>query len=249
MLIDPQNSPPPQRLAENLARIQARIQAAVRESGRSVEQITLIGASKGQPAAVLELALNAGLHHFGESYVQDALPKMAALTAGAPVWHFIGALQANKTRAIAENFAWVHTVDRLRIAERLCEQRPFHAPVLNVCVQVNIGGEGSKGGVEPSALRQLLRDIALLPRLKLRGLMCLPPPEVEPARQRDWLHQLRELFESVNADGAGLDTLSMGMSSDLEAAVHEGATMLRIGTALFGARVARPSPSHIQSPR
>jgi PLP dependent protein len=249
MLIDPQNSPPPQHFAENLARIHARIRATARESGRSVEQITLVGASKGQSAALLELALNAGLHDFGESYVQDALPKMAALAAGSPTWHFIGALQANKTRAVAENFAWVHAIDRLRIAERLSEQRPFHAPALNVCVQVNIGGEGSKGGVAPGALRQLLRDIAPLPGLKLRGLMCLPPPEEDPTRQRYWLHQLRELFESVNADGAGLDTLSMGMSSDLEAAVHEGATLLRIGTALFGTRVAPPSPSHIQSAR
>jgi pyridoxal phosphate enzyme (YggS family) len=249
MLIDPQNSPPPQHFAENLARIHARIRAAARESGRSVEQITLVGASKGQSAALLELALNAGLHDFGESYVQDALPKMTALAAGSPTWHFIGALQANKTRAVAENFAWVHAIDRLRIAERLSEQRPFHAPALNVCVQVKIGGEGSKWGIAPGALRQLLRDIAPLPGLKLRGLMCLPPPEEDPVRQRYWLHQLRELFESVNADGAGLDTLSMGMSSDLEAAVHEGATLLRIGTALFGARVAPPSPSHIQSAR
>ena len=248
MLIDPQNSLPPQRLAENLARIHARIRAAARESGRSVDQITLVGASKGQSAAVLRLAVEAGLHDFGESYVRDALPKMAALAADvAPTWHFIGALQANKTRAVAENFAWVHAIDRLRIAERLAEQRPFHAPALNVCVQVNIGAEDSKGGVAPTALRQLLRDIAALPRLKLRGLMCLPPPEDDPARQRYWLRQLRELFESVNADGAGLDTLSMGMSSDLEAAVHEGATLLRIGTALFGPRVAPPSPSHIQS--
>jgi pyridoxal phosphate enzyme (YggS family) len=250
MLIDPQNSPPPQRFAENLARIRARIRAAAGESGRSVDQITLVGASKGQSAAALRVALEAGLRDFGESYVQDALPKMAALAADfAPTWHFIGALQANKTRAVAENFAWVHAIDRRRIAERLSEQRPYHAAALNVCVQVNIGGEGSKGGVAPTALPQLLRDITALPRLKLRGLMCLPPPEEDPARQRYWLHQLRELFESVNADGAGLDTLSMGMSSDLEPAVHEGATLLRIGTALFGARVAPPSPSHIQSAR
>jgi hypothetical protein len=250
MLIDPQNSLPPQRFAENLARIRARIRTAALESGRSVDQITLVGASKGQSAAALDVACSAGLRDFGESYVQDAMPKMAALAGiDAPIWHFIGALQANKTRAVAENFGWVHAIDRLRIAERLSEQRPFHAPALNVCVQVNIGAEGSKGGVAPTALRQLLREIAALPRLKLRGLMCLPPPERDPMRQRYWLHQLRELFESVNADGAGLDTLSMGMSSDLEAAVQEGATLLRIGTALFGPRVAPPSPSHIQSPR
>jgi len=254
MLIDPQNSAAAQRFAANLKRVRERIRAAALESGRSVDQITLVGASKGQAAASIRTALACGLHDFGENYVQDALPKMAALTPAAapgatPTWHFIGALQANKTRAVAENFAWVHALDRLRIAARLSEQRPFHAPPLNVCLQVHIGGEASKGGAEPAAVPQLLRDIARLPRLKLRGLMCLPPPEQDPGRQRHWLHQLRQLFESVNADGAGLDTLSMGMSGDLEAAVHEGATIVRIGTDLFGPRVAPPSPSHIQSSR
>ena len=250
MLIDPQNSLAAQRIAGNIARVRARIGAAAAQSGRSVDQITLVGASKGQPPAVLAAALAAGLHDFGESYVQDALPKIAALAAGpAPVWHFIGALQANKTRSVAENFAWVHGIDRLRIAERLSAQRPFHAPPLNVCVQVRIGGEDSKGGADPALLPGLLRDIAALPRLTLRGLMCLPPPESDPVRQRYWLRQLRELLESVNAAGAGLDTLSMGMSADLEAAVQEGATLVRIGTDLFGPRVARPSPSHIQSSR
>ncbi len=155
-------------------------------------------------------------------------------------------LQANKTRAVAENFAWVHTVDRLRIAERLSEQRPYHAPALNVCVQVHIGGEGQQGA---APIRRRCRACCAtspqLPRLKLRGLMCLPPPEADPARQRYWLHQLRQLFESVNADGAGLDTLSMGMSDDLEAAVHEGATLVRIGTDLFGpprGAPAKPQP-------
>ncbi|HEY1898329.1 MAG TPA: YggS family pyridoxal phosphate-dependent enzyme [Steroidobacteraceae bacterium] len=244
MLIVPQNSLDARLIAENLARIRTRIRCAAQESGQSVDRITVIGASKGQSAAVIAMAHAAGLRDFGESYLQDALPKMSALsqpapapTAGEPIiWHFIGALQANKTRAVAENFSWVHTVDRLRIGRRLSEQRPYHAPPLNVCVQVHIGGEASKGGVEPDALRQLLRDLEALPRLKLRGLMCLPPPEVTGARQRHWLHQLRALFESVNADGAGLDTLSMGMSADLEAAVHEGATQLRIGTDLFGPR-------------
>ena len=250
MLIDPQNLLAAQRVAGNLARVRARIGAAAAQSGRSVDQVTLVGASKGQPATVLAAALAAGLHDFGENYLQDALPKMAALAQSpTPVWHFIGALQANKTRAVAENFAWVHTIDRLRIAERLADQRPYHAPALNVCVQVHIGGEASKGGADPAVVPQLLRDIARLPRLALRGLMCLPPPEQDMARQRYWLHQLRELFESVNADGAGLDTLSMGMSGDLEAAIHEGATLVRIGTDLFGPRVAPPSPSHIQSSR
>lgn len=253
MLIVPQNSTEPQHLAENLARVRARIRAAAQECGRSVDRITLVGASKGQPAAVIAAAHAAGLRDFGESYVQDALPKMAALAPDAPfgpiIWHFIGALQANKTRAVAENFSWVHTVDRLRIAERLSEQRPFHAPPLNVCVQVHLGGEASKGGADAAAVPPLLRDIAALPRLKLRGLMCLPPPEVDPARQRHWLRQLRHLFESVNAAGAGLDTLSMGMSADLTAAVQEGATLVRIGTDLFGPRPAKSGPGHIQSLR
>ena len=252
MLIDPQNSAHARGLAANLERVRARIRAAAAESGRSVDQITLVGASKGQSAASIRTALAAGLHDFGESYVQDALPKMAALAeapaSGASInWHFIGALQANKTRAVAESFTWVHGIDRLRIAARLSEQRPYHAAPLNVCVQVHIGAEGSKGGADPATVPQLLRDLRTLPRLKLRGLMCLPPPERDPARQRFWLHQLRQLFESVNADGAGLDTLSMGMSADLEAAVQEGATLVRIGTDLFGPRVAPPSPSHIQS--
>jgi PLP dependent protein len=240
MLIDPQNSLDAPQIAANLGRVRARISAAALQSGRSVDRITLVGASKGQSAAVIAAARQAGLQDFGESYVQEALPKIEALAAAAapqPInWHFIGVLQANKTRAVAENFGWVHGLDRLRSAQRLSDQRPFHAPPLNVCVQVHIGGEASKGGVEPDALPQLLRDLAPLPRLKLRGLMCLPPPETDPTRQRFWLQQLRELFDSVNAAGAGLDTLSMGMSDDLEAAVDSGATLLRIGTAIFGPR-------------
>jgi pyridoxal phosphate enzyme (YggS family) len=246
MLIVPQNLIEPERIAANLERIRGRIRTAAEESGRSVDQVTVIGASKGHGAAAIAAAHAAGLTDLGESYVQDALPKMAALAqraAAAPeapgggiIWHFIGALQANKTRAVAENFSWVHTIDRLRVAERLSEQRPFHAPALNVCVQVRIGAEAGKAGAEPAQVPQLLRAISALPRLTLRGLMCLPPPESEPARQRYWLHQLRDLFESVNADGAGLDTLSMGMSADLEAAVREGATLVRIGTDLFGPR-------------
>ena len=243
MLIVPQNLIEPARIAANLVRIRDRIRTAAEESGRSVDQVTVIGASKGQSAAAIAAAHAAGLTDLGESYVQDALPKMSALAQGAPgapaggiIWHFIGALQANKTRAVAENFSWVHTVERLRVAQRLSEQRPFHAPALNVCVQVRIGAEAGKAGAEPAQVPQLLRAIAALPRLKLRGLMCLPPPESERARQRYWLHQLQQLFESVNADGAGLDTLSMGMSADLEAAVQEGATLVRIGTDLFGPR-------------
>ena len=242
MLIVPQNLTEPERIAANLERIRDRIRTAAEQSGRTVDQITLVGASKGRAAPAIAAAHAAGLSDLGENYVQDALPKMAELARSAPAaaagitWHFIGALQANKTRAVAENFAWVHTVERLRIAERLSAQRPFHAPALNVCVQVHIGGEASKAGAEPAQVPQLLRAIGALPRLKLRGLMCLPPPEAAAERQRYWLHQLLELFESVNADGAGLDTLSMGMSADLEAAVQEGATLVRIGTDLFGPR-------------
>jgi pyridoxal phosphate enzyme (YggS family) len=240
MLIVPQNLIEPERIAANLERIRGRIRTAAEQSGRTVDQITLVGASKGHGAAAIAAAHAAGLTDLGESYIQEALPKMAQLAQAAPtagiVWHFIGALQANKTRAVAENFAWVHTVDRLRIAARLSEQRPYHAPPLNVCVQVQIGGEAGKAGAEPAQVPSLLRAIGALPRLKLRGLMCLPPPASDAARQRYWLHQLQELFESVNADGAGLDSLSMGMSADLEAAVHEGATLVRIGTDLFGPR-------------
>jgi PLP dependent protein len=243
MLIVPQNLIEPEQIAANLERIRVRIRTAAEQSGRTVDQITVVGASKGHGAAAIAAAHAAGLTDLGESYVQDALPKMAELlaqtapaTAGGIVWHFIGALQANKTRSVAENFAWVHTVDRLRIAERLSEQRPYHAPALNVCVQVQIGGETSKAGVATAQVPALLRAVAALPRLKLRGLMCLPPPETTATRQRYWLHQLKELFESVNADGAGLDTLSMGMSADLDAAVQEGATLVRIGTDLFGPR-------------
>ena len=226
----------PEAFAENLARVRARIARAARASGRSVDSVTLLGAGKAQPAAVIARAAAAGLGHVGESYVQEALAKMAALPGLPVTWHFIGALQANKTRAVAERFAWVHAVDRLKIAERLSQQRPFHAPPLNVCVQVNIGGELSKAGADPAQVPALVTAVARLPRLALRGLMCLPPPEAEPARQRAWLHRLRVLFDELNAGGAGLDTLSMGMSADLESAVAEGATIVRIGTDLFGPR-------------
>jgi hypothetical protein len=171
--------------------------------------------------------------------VQEALDKIEALRDLSLTWHFVGRLQGNKTRPVASTFAWVHAVDRLKIAERLSEQRPFHAPPLNVCLQVNVGGEASKGGVTPAELPALARDVALLPRLKLRGLMCIPPDETDPARQRHWFAELRSAFEALNAQGAGLDTLSMGMSGDFEEAIAEGATIVRVGTALFGDRAAR----------
>ncbi len=210
--------------------------AAAARAGRSAHSVTLLAATKAQPPEVLRAALDCGLEHFGESYLQEALPKLDALRDCALTWHFIGQIQANKTRPIAERFAWVHAVDRLRIAERLAAQRPHYAPPLNVCLQVRIGGEASKGGVEAAQLPALARAVASLPRLTLRGLMCIPPEESAVPRQRAWFRELRELCAALNSQGLGLDTLSMGMSGDFEAAIEEGATLVRVGTALFGPR-------------
>jgi pyridoxal phosphate enzyme (YggS family) len=191
---------------------------------------------KAQPLERLAAAATAGVEDFGENYLEEARAKIAALQDRALTWHFIGRLQSNKTRPIAEAFAWVHTLDRLKLAARLAAQRPFHAPPLNVCLQVNLAGERSKGGVAPQELPALAAAVAALPRLKLRGLMCLPPPEQERARQRYWFAQLRMHLEQLNGAGAALDTLSMGMSDDFEAAILEGATIVRLGTVLFGPR-------------
>jgi pyridoxal phosphate enzyme (YggS family) len=230
MLIGPQNLP------ENIARVRSRIASAAAHRGRNVDSVTLIGVSKSQPAEMVDAAAQAGLRDFGESYLREALDKMTAVKARDVTWHFIGNVQANKTRPIAEHFAWVHGVDRLRIAERLSAQRPYHAPPLNICLQVNLAGETTKGGAAVEEVPTLVAAISPLPRLKLRGLMCLPPEEGELHRQRHWFAQVRELFERLNASGAGLDTLSMGMSADFEAAVMEGATLVRVGTAIFGPR-------------
>jgi pyridoxal phosphate enzyme (YggS family) len=226
----------PQISPERLRSVRDRIACAAVRSGRAVESVTLLAVSKSQPADLIRTAASSGLTHFGESYAQEGLAKVDELRDLALTWHFIGRLQANKTRPIAESFAWVHGVDRLKIAERLSEQRPYHAPPLNVCLQVNLAGEGSKGGVAPADLPALATAVAALPRLTLRGLMCIPPEEQDPSRQREWFAKLRRLLESLNADSARLDTLSMGMSGDFEAAVLEGATIVRVGTALFGPR-------------
>ena len=210
--------------------------AAAARAGRSAQSVTLLAATKAQPPEVVRAAADCGLGHFGESYLQEALPKLDALRDRALTWHFIGQIQANKTRPIAERFAWVHAVDRMRIAERLAAQRPHYAPPLNVCLQVHLGGEASKGGVEAAELPALARAVASLPRLTLRGLMCIPPEESAVPRQRAWFRQLRELSAALNSQGLGLDTLSMGMSGDFEAAIEEGATLVRVGTALFGPR-------------
>jgi pyridoxal phosphate enzyme (YggS family) len=226
----------PQNLPLRLAEVRARMAQAAAAAGRSAQSVTLLAVGKAQPLEQLAAAAAAGVQDFGENYLEEARPKIAALQDRTLTWHFIGRLQSNKTRPIAEAFAWVHTLDRLKVAERLAAQRPFHAPPLNVCLQVNLAGEISKGGVAPQELPGLAAAVAALPRLKLRGLMCLPPPEQERARQRYWFAQLRMQLERLNGAGAALDTLSMGMSDDFEAAILEGATIVRLGTVLFGPR-------------
>lgn len=230
MLMVPQNSLEQVRLVRN------RIETATRDAGRNVDSVTLLAVSKGHSANSIRAVAEAGVRDIGESYLQEALGKLEALRDLPLTWHFIGRVQANKTRVIADHFDWVHGVERLKIAERLSEQRPFHAPPLNVCLQVNIGGEGSKGGVSVAELPALAAAVGVLPRLKLRGLMCIPPDEDDPMRQRMWFAAMRRALEELNVAGAGLDTLSMGMSGDFEAAILEGATIVRIGTALFGER-------------
>jgi PLP dependent protein len=230
MLMSPQNLP------ERINAVLEQVAQAAVAAGRSARSVTLLAVGKAQPAQTLAAAAGCGLEHFGESYLQEALEKQAALQEFPLTWHFVGRLQTNKTRAIAEHFAWVHALDRLKIAQRLSAQRPFHAPPLNVCLQVNLAAEPSKGGVTPAELPGLAAAVAALPRLKLRGLMCIPPEEKDPARQRAWFAQLRALRDEVNADGLNLDTLSMGMSADFEAAIAQGSTIVRLGTALFGAR-------------
>ena len=228
----------PQNLAERLSSVRERVARAAAAAGRSAHSVTLLAVGKAQPAGLLAAAADSGLTHFGESYLQEALGKIAALQERPLTWHFVGRIQANKTRPIAEHFAWVHAVDRLKVAERLSAQRPPHAAPLNLCLQVNVAGELSKGGVAPAELPALAAAVARLPRLALRGLMCIPPEESEPTRQRAWFARLRTLLEELNAEGLRLDTLSMGMSADFEAAILEGATIIRLGTALFGARPA-----------
>jgi PLP dependent protein len=230
MLISPQN------LTAPVSRIRAQITQAAEAAGRDPASVTLVAVTKGKAAEYVRAAATLGVTDFGENYVKEALAKMDELD-GLPVrWHFIGALQSNKTRPVAERFAWVHSVDRSSGARRLSEQRPFHAPALNVCLQVALAEEAGKGGVEPDALAELAHAVTRLPRLKLRGLMCLPPPLPDEPAQRALFARVRRCLEELNAQGLGLDTLSMGMSADFPAAIAEGATHVRIGTALFGSR-------------
>jgi pyridoxal phosphate enzyme (YggS family) len=226
----------PQNLPAVLREVRDRIAQAAAAAGRNAQSVTLLAVGKGQPVELLAAAADCGVTDFGESYLQEALRKAAALQERALTWHFVGRIQANKTRPIAETFAWVHALDRLRVAERLAAQRPFHAPPLNVCLQVNLAAEARKGGVAPSELPALAAAVARQPHLTLRGLMCIPPEETEPARQRAWFARLRDLRDELNAAGHRLDTLSMGMSGDFESAIREGATIIRLGTVLFGAR-------------
>jgi PLP dependent protein len=228
----------PQNLAERVRTVRERVARAAAAAGRNAQSVTLLAVGKAQPAELLAAAADCGLTDFGESYLQEALEKVAALQERSLTWHFVGRVQANKTRLIAEHFDWVHAVDRLKVAERLSAQRPPQALPLNLCLQVNVAGELSKGGVAAAELPALAAAVARLPRLTLRGLMCIPPEESEPARQRAWFAQLRALRDDLNASGGRLDTLSMGMSGDFEAAILEGATIVRLGTALFGPRPA-----------
>lgn len=230
-------------IADKLQQVQHQVAAACARAGRDPASVALLAVSKTfGPEAVCEAA-RAGQRAFGENYIQEAVEKMAAVQAlGAPAlqWHCIGPVQSNKTRLVAEHFDWMHTVDRLRIAERLSAQRPAHLPPLQVCIEVNVSGEASKRGVAPADLPALAAQVAGLPGLALRGLMAIPAPETNPAAQRAAFRRVRAAFDDLIARGHVLDTLSMGMSADLEAAIPEGATIVRIGTALFGERTGKP---------
>ncbi len=226
----------PHNLGSHLRDIRARIEQAAVQAGRDPAGVTLVAVSKTQPAESVREAATLGVTEFAENYVREAADKIEVLRDLPLNWHFIGAIQANKTRAIAGHFAWVHSVDRLSVARRLSEQRPFHAPALNLCIQVALVPEPHKSGAPLADLTELADAIGALPRLKLRGLMCLPPATPEIGAQRAVFARLRQLLEGLNARGLALDTLSMGMSGDFEAAIAEGATHVRIGTALFGLR-------------
>lgn len=227
-------------IAENLQAVEATIGAACAAGGRARNEVNLLAVSKTFPAEAVVEAMAAGQRAFGENYLQEAVEKMAEvarLQPGTAVeWHFIGPIQSNKTRPIATHFQWVHTVERLKIAQRLSEQRPDELGPLDICLQVNISGEASKSGASEAELPELARQVAALPKLRLRGLMAIPEATKDEAQQRAAFARLRTLFESLRADGLALDTLSMGMSGDLAAAVAEGATIVRIGSAIFGAR-------------
>ena len=230
MLIGPQN------LTLHVNHVRSRIRSAAIAAGRDPATVTLVAVTKAQTAESVRLAATAGVTDFGENYLQEAVAKMDQLAHLPLQWHFIGGIQSNKTRIIAERFDWVHSVDRLSVARRLSEQRPFHAQPLNVCLQVALVPEPTKGGVSPDDLAALAAAVADLPRIRLRGLMCMPPPQPTLEVERGIFARLKVALEDLNAGGLKLDTLSMGMSADFESAIAEGATLVRIGTALFGSR-------------
>jgi len=227
-------------IADNLQAVEATIAAAVKDANRARSMVQLLAVSKTFPAEAVLEAMAAGQRAFGENYLQEGVEKIAAVARTQPdmpvEWHFIGPIQSNKTRPIATHFAWVHTVDRLKIAQRLSEQRPPELGLLNICLQVNISGEATKSGATPDELPALARQVAALPNLRLRGLMAIPEPQTDPALQRAAFASLRKLGEALRADGLPVDTLSMGMSGDMAAAILEGATIVRVGSAIFGTR-------------
>ncbi|MCB1675128.1 MAG: YggS family pyridoxal phosphate-dependent enzyme [Halioglobus sp.] len=225
-----------QLLVDNIAQLRERVRRSAQKNQRETSAISVLAVSKTRPAAAIRAAYRCGLHQFGESYVQESLEKMAQLQDLPLVWHFIGPVQSNKTRAIATHFDWIHSVDREKIARRLSEQRPAHLPPLQMCLQVNISGEATKSGVVPKQLPLLVRAVDSLPNLRLRGLMAIPAASGDARQQRRAFAGLREALRDLQALAPGLDTLSMGMSGDLEAAIAEGATIIRVGTAIFGRR-------------
>lgn len=227
------------RIAHNLANITERMRLAASQCGRNCDEIQLLAVSKSHSVDEIRAAYAAGITCFGESYLQEAVPKMSALKNLPLEWHFIGPIQSNKTRAIAEHFNWVHSVDRLKIATRLNEQRPVNMPALNICIQVNISVEASKSGILKDAVRDFARQLIDLPRLKLRGLMAIPERTDNVQQTRDMFAQMHDMLNDLNRSGFQLDTLSMGMSDDLEAAIMEGATIIRVGTGLFGPRTVK----------
>lgn len=225
------------QISKNIELIKQRITQAATEAKRDLEQIHLLAVSKTKPVEAIEEAYQAGIINVGENYLQEALQKQSQLTALPLIWHFIGPIQSNKTKDIAENFTWVHTVDRLKIAERLSHQRPNHLPELQICIQINISNESTKSGCKPDEILALVSAIEALPNIKLRGLMAIPEPTENTSLQREVFAQLRQLKDTINERlSLSLDTLSMGMSHDLESAIIEGATWVRIGSAIFGER-------------
>jgi pyridoxal phosphate enzyme (YggS family) len=224
------------RVTENLRVIRDLLAKASNDAGRGDSSVNLLAVSKKQPVSAVLAAAEAGQRDFGENFVQEGLEKIAGAGRDDLVWHFIGHLQANKTKAVADHFAWVHTVDRLKIAARLSKQRPHAMDDLNICLQVNIDNEAGKSGVGAEEVLALARSVSTLPRIRLRGLMCLPENRSGLAQQREPFARLRELLALIKADGIDVDTLSMGMSGDYAAAICEGSTIVRIGTAIFGAR-------------